>query len=96
MQEMKVWSLGQEDLPEKEMATHSSTLAQRIPQTEKPGGLQSMKLQRVRHDWMTNTHMFGPKSVLGPREPESFVPYEKCESQVKTQSFRPVPETHNH
>ena len=46
--------------------------------------------------WGGGDTMFGPKSVLGPREPESFVPYEKCESQVKTQSFRPVPETHNH
>ena len=36
---------------EKEMATHSSILAWRIPWTEKPGRLQSMVLQRVRHDW---------------------------------------------
>ena len=35
---------------EKEMATHSSILAWRIPWTEEPGGLQSMELQRVRHD----------------------------------------------
>ena len=36
--------------PEKGMATHSSILAWRIPWTEEPGGLQSMELQRVRHD----------------------------------------------
>ena len=36
---------------EKEMATHSSTLAWRIPWTEEPGGLPSMGLHRVRHDW---------------------------------------------
>ena len=42
---------------EKEMATHSSMLAWRIPWTEEPGGLQSMGSQRVRHDWATNTHM---------------------------------------
>ena len=36
---------------EKEMATHSSVLAWRIPQMEKPGRLQSMGLHRVRHDW---------------------------------------------
>ena len=36
---------------EKEMATHSSILAWRIPWTEEPGGLQSMGSQRVRHDW---------------------------------------------
>ena len=42
--------LGQEDPLEKERATHSSILAWRIPRTEEPGGLQSMELQRVRHD----------------------------------------------
>ena len=49
MQETQVQSLGWEDPLEKEMATHSSILAWRIPWTEKPGGLQSMELQRVRH-----------------------------------------------
>ena len=47
--ESQVQSLGQEDLLEKETATHSSILAQRIPWTEEPGGLQSMGLQRVGH-----------------------------------------------
>ena len=42
MRETWVWSLGQEDTLEKEMATHSSTLAYRILWTEEPGGLQSM------------------------------------------------------
>ena len=42
--------MGQEDLLEKGMATHSSILAWRIPQTEEPGGLQSMGSQRVGHD----------------------------------------------
>ena len=46
MQETWVQSLGQEDPLEKEMATHSSILAWRIPRTEEPGGLQSMGLQR--------------------------------------------------
>ena len=41
---------GSEDPPEKEMATHSSILAWRIPWTEEPGGLQSTGSQRVRHD----------------------------------------------
>ena len=45
MQETWVRSLGQEDPLEKEMATHSSILAWRIPGTEEPGGLQSMGLQ---------------------------------------------------
>ena len=55
MQETQVRSLGWEDPLEKEIATHSSILAQRIPWTEEPGGLQSMGLQRVRHDWVTHT-----------------------------------------
>ena len=50
MQETQVQSLVGEDSLEEGMATHSSILAWRIPQTEKPGGLQSMGLQRVRHD----------------------------------------------
>ena len=56
MQETWLWSLGQEDPMEKDMATHSSILAWRIPWTEEPGGLQSMGSQRVRHDQVTNTH----------------------------------------
>ena len=47
MQETWVQSLGQEDPLEKEIATHSSTLAWKIPCTEKPDRLQSMVLQRV-------------------------------------------------
>ena len=50
VQETWVQSLGQEDPLEKEMATHSSTLAWKIPWTGKPGRLQSMGSQRVGHD----------------------------------------------
>ena len=50
MQEIQVLSLGQEDTLEKEMATHSSTLAWKIPWMEEPGRLQFMRLQRVGHD----------------------------------------------
>ena len=52
MQETRVWSLGWEDPLEKEIATHSSILAWRIPWTEEPGGLQSTGSQRVGHDWV--------------------------------------------
>ena len=45
-----VQSLTQEDLLEKDMATHSSTVAWKIPWTEEPGRLQSMGLQRIGHD----------------------------------------------
>ena len=50
MREAQVQLLGQEDPLEKEMATHSSTLAWKIPWTEDPGRLQSMGSQRVGHD----------------------------------------------
>ena len=53
MWESWVWSLGQEDPLEKEMATHSSILAWKIKWTEEPGGLQSMGSQRVGHDLAT-------------------------------------------
>jgi len=56
-----VWSLGQGSL-EKEMAAHSSILAWRIPWTEKPDRLQSMRLQRVGLDWVTGTHTQGLES----------------------------------
>ena len=54
MWETQVRSLGQEDPLEKEMVTHSSILAWRIPWMEKPGRLQTMGSQRVGHDWATS------------------------------------------
>ena len=56
VQETWVRFLGQEYLLEKEMTSHSSNLAWRIPWTEEPGRLQSMGSQRVGHDLVTNTH----------------------------------------
>ena len=50
MPEMQVQSLGREDPLKEETATHSSTLAWRIPWAEEPGRLQSIELQRVGHD----------------------------------------------
>ena len=62
MQEMWVRYLSQEDPLEKDMATHSSIIAwDIIPRTKKPGGLQSMGLQRVRQDLATKQ-----KQVPGP------------------------------
>ena len=58
MQETQVQSLGWEDLPEKEMATHSSTVVWKIPWMEEPGRLQSMGSQRVRPDWTTSLSLF--------------------------------------
>ena len=54
MRETQVQSLGQEDFLEKEMGTHSSILAWKIPRMEEPDRLQSMGSQRVGHDWVTS------------------------------------------
>ena len=54
MWETWVRSLGREDPLEKEMATHSSILAWRIPWVEEPGGLQSTGSKRIGHDWVTS------------------------------------------
>ena len=65
--ETRVQSLGQDDLLEEEMAIHSNILAWEIPWTEEPGGLQSMGLQRVRHDLATkttNSHLSGGLSLV--------------------------------
>ena len=70
MWETQVQSLGWEDLLEKEMATHSSIHAWKIPWTEEPGRLQSMGSQRVRHDWATSLSLF--KFVI------AFLPRSKC------------------
>ena len=74
VQETWVWSLSREDLPEKEMATHSSILAWEIPSTEENGGLQSMGSQRVGYDWVSThtqayngTSLFDNSAVRGPK-----------------------------
>ena len=58
MQETQVRSLGREDPLEKEMPTHSSILAWRIPWRREPGRLQSTGSQRVGHDWATSLSLF--------------------------------------
>ena len=58
MQETEVRSLSQKDPLEKEMATHFSILTWEIPWTEEPGMLQSMELQRVRHDLETKQQLY--------------------------------------
>ena len=78
MQETWVQSPGWEDPLEKEMATNSRILAREIQWTEEPGRLQSMVSQRIRQDWVTNTHFYqklegneeafypGPQGEHGP------------------------------
>ena len=56
MQQMQVWSQGQEDTLEKEMATHHSIFTQEIAETEEPGKLQSTGSYRVGHDLWTKQH----------------------------------------
>ena len=63
MEEIWVASLGQEDPLEEEMATHSSILAWRIPWTEEPGRLQSMRSQRVRHNLATKQQQHYGKHI---------------------------------
>ena len=65
MQETRVQSLGLEDPLEKELATHSSILAWKIPWTEKPDGLQSMESQRVRYTkQLTHTYLHVRTSLV--------------------------------
>ena len=67
VQEMQVPSLGWEDPLEKGIATHSSTLAWRIPWTEEPGRIQSMGSQRVSHDVLTQQLLTLRVSCKQPR-----------------------------
>ena len=64
MWETLVRSLGQEDPLEKEIATHSSTLAWKIPWTEEPGRLQSVGSQRVGHNSATSLHFMSIESMM--------------------------------
>ena len=70
VQETRVQSLGREDSLEKEMATHSSILAWRIPWTKEPGGLVSVRSQRVGHDRATSLSL-STKGQLRLRESPS-------------------------
>ena len=67
VQETRFQFLSREDLLEKEMTTHSSVRAWRIPCTEEPGELQSMELQRVRHNLETKQQILSPKSTDSAR-----------------------------
>ena len=69
VQETQVRSLDQEDPLEKELATHSSPLAWKIPWTEEGGRLQSMELQRVGHDRATSLSLTFFEFVSGLSDP---------------------------
>ena len=67
MQETWVWSLARKDPLKKGMVTHSSILAWRIPWTEEPGSLKSMRSRRVEYEWVTNTFLHMCLAELGLR-----------------------------
>ena len=71
LQEMCVGPLNQEDPLEKEMTTHSSILPREIPWTEKPGGLQAMRSQRVGHNLATEQQQTLP--VLSHKSDSLFI-----------------------
>ena len=82
-------------LLEKAMATHSSTLAWKIPWTEKPGRLQSMGLRGVRHDWATSLSLFSfmhwrrkwqPTPVFLPGESQGWWSLVGCRLWGRTES----------
>ena len=73
VQETLVQYLGKEDFLEKGMTTLSNIPAWRIPWTEQPGGLQSMGLQRVEHDWTTNT-----LTLLSMHTKNNIIPWTPC------------------
>ena len=77
LRDTQVRSLVWEDPLEKEMATHSSILAWRIPWTEEPGRLQSMGSQRVRHEWATSLSFFSFSLSLN-----SYVAMDKWHSNI--------------
>ena len=86
MQETWVQSQGRDDLLEKEMATHASILAWnilKIPWTEEPDRLQSMRLQRVGHNWATSLSFSLYKSmsengIAGSRDRCIFILNRRC------------------
>ena len=73
MRETRVQSLAGEDLLEKEMATHSSILAWKIPWTEMPDRLQSMESQRAGDDWATSLKMTENYDQFIPNLPAAFI-----------------------
>ena len=87
--------LGQEDPLEKEMATHSSTLACKIPWTEEHGGLQSTGSQRVGHNWVTSLkpalQLQNVSVVFSLAGRNSLQFYGKGVSETKMNSFIPCP-----
>ena len=88
MRETQLWSPGQEDPLEKEMATHSNTLAWKTPWTEECGRLQSMGSQRDGHDWATGlnwTEVFIEWDSLASWGPPQGVDWTWWDSLISTE-----------
>ena len=82
MWKTQIQSLGLKDSLEKKLATYSSILAWRIPRTENPGGLQSLGLQRIGFDRVTNTHTHIHSHILSSR-----ACYSECGLQTSSLSL---------
>ena len=91
-QETWVWSLVWEDPLEKEMPTYSSFLAWEIPWMEEPGGLQSMGSQRVRNNWVTNTHSL---RLHVPVQGHGFIPHAWVSGKIVPRPSTTKPVHHN-
>ena len=88
----QVRSLGQDDPLEAAMATHSSILACRIPWTEEPGGLQSMQLQRVTHNWSDWAHTITHGMIQWMKKKKSnkdvFINIGLCHNCIEIKCFK--------
>ena len=82
MQKIQVWFLSQEAPPEKGMATHSSILPGEAHRQEEPGGLQFTGPQRIRHDWVTNTHTCW---VQGPEKQNRWYKFQSRSENLESQ-----------
>ena len=82
MQKIQVWFLSQEAPLEKGMATHSSILPGEAHRQEEPGGLQFTGPQRIRHDWVTNTHTCW---VQGPEKQNRWYKFQSRSENLESQ-----------
>ena len=80
--EPQVPTLSWEDPLEESMGTRSSILTWRIPWTEEPGGLQSIGLQRVRHDWGDSTHAGWGVIFVKKKKKESKIDHGSCQTMM--------------
>ena len=95
LQETWVWFLGQEDPLEEEMATHSSIIAWKIPWTEESGELQSIGLQRVGHNWVTEHAALNTKMLYFPLLKTASVRVVVFTGSISLQDLKPSSFSHS-